>query len=295
MATSFQRRRLRVTFRLAAGTFLEQGDPDTIELDGYRAQVEIDAPGGYELSTCRLRLYGLDQFTMDRLTVINYTNLDFLRNSLTIEASDSQGQYATIFLGEIYIAQPDYTGAPDVPFVVEAYSGLIGALAPTAASSFPGAQKVSVMMGQLAEDLNLTLENNGVETTLTDQYLHGSAVQKIKRLAEAARIQFWYMPEQGVLAIAPLGVARRGDPITFNFNRGLVGWPTKTHVGVMFSALFDPAVFHGCRILLESDVQACNGEWYIISMSHRLDSELPGGAWFTHFVATPQNTTILRR
>ena len=295
MVSSFQRRRIRVTFQLAAGTFLREGDPDTVVLEDFRTSVAIDAPGGYEFSVCRVRMYGIEQQTMDRLSVINYQNLDFLRNSIRVEATDDEGEFSTIFLGEIYLAQPDYAGAPNVAFVVEARAGLIGSLAPTGATSFPGAQKVSLMMGQLAAELGLTLENNGVESTLTDQYLSGTASQKIQKIADAARIQFWYVPEQGVLAIAPQGVARQGDPISYNFTNGLVGWPTKTHVGVMFTALFNPAIFHGARILLESDVSACNGEWYIVSMSHRLDGETPGGAWFTHFVATPQNTTILRR
>lgn len=295
MGSSFQRRRLRFTFRLASGSFLKEGDPDTYTIEGYRAEAEIMAPGGYEFSTCRLRIHGIEQFTMDRLTVINYQNLDFLRNSVMIEATDSDGQFSTIFLGEIYIAHPDYAGAPDVAFVVEARAGLIGALAPAAANSFPGAQKVSAIMSRLARELNVTLEDNGVTSTVTDMYLAGSPIQKVQKLAEAARIQFWYVPEQGVLAIAPMGVSRRGNTVSYNLSTGLVGWPTKTHVGVMYKALFNPQIFHGCPILLESDIPSCNGEWYVISMHHQLSSELPGGPWFTNFVATPQNTTILRR
>jgi hypothetical protein len=59
MASSFQRRNLRFTFKLATGTFTEEGNPDTLEFEGFRASAEIDAPGGYEFATLRLRLYGL--------------------------------------------------------------------------------------------------------------------------------------------------------------------------------------------------------------------------------------------
>lgn len=295
MGTSFQRRHIRTTFRLAAGVFTQEGSPDTLILEGYRAQVEIDAPGGYEFATCRIRIYGVDRFDMDRLTVINYQNLDFLRNTMQIEATDDDGQFTTIFLGEIYIAQPDFSGMPDVAFVAEARSGLIGSLSPAAAASFPGAQKVSAIMSRLAKELGVTLEDNGVTSTVTDMYLSGSPLTKVQTLADAARIQYWFLPEQGVLAIAPMGVARRSDVVNVDFNTGLVGFPTKTHVGIQYTALFNPAIYHGCRIFMESDVPSCNGEWYVISMSHRLDSELPGGGWFTHFVATPQNTTIRSR
>lgn len=295
MGTSFQRRTLKITFKLASGTFLRDGNPDTVAFEGFRSQVEIDAPGGYEFATCRLRIFGIDQATMDRLTVINYQNLDFFRNTVQIEASDEDGQLTSIFLGEIYIAQPDYTGAPDVAFIAEARSGLIGSLKPTPAVSFPGAQKVSSIMSRLAAELGVALEDNGVTTTVTDMYLAGSALHKVQAIADAARIQYWFLPEQGLLAIAPMGVARRSTAVGYTFNNGLVGWPTKTHVGIAFTALFNPATYHGCKILMEQDVSSCNGEWYIISMSHRLDAEMPGGAWFTHFVATPENTTIRSR
>lgn len=295
MVSSLQRRGIKASFQLAAGTFRREGDPDVVELEGFRCRVEIDAPGGYEFSTLRLYIYGVDQETMNRLTVINYQNLDFLRNTVRIEATDDAGEYATIFLGEIYVAQPDYTGAPDVPFIVEARAGLIGSLSSSAVRSYPGAQSVAVIMDELAKELNLTLENNGVDTVVTDQYLAGSPLYKVQKLADIARIQFWYVPEQGVLAIAPQGSARRGEALTYSDATGLIGWPTKTHVGVSFASTFNPAVFHGCRINMMSSVPSCNGEWYIVSMSHRLDSELPDGAWFTHSIATPERVTVLTR
>lgn len=295
MGSSFQRRNLRLTFQLATGTFIKEGDPDKLVIDGFRVQAEIDMPGGYEFATCRLRVYGLERFVMERLTVINYQNLDFMRNSVQIEATDDDGEFTSIFLGEIYIAQPDYAGAPDVPFVIEARAGLIGSLAPAASNSYPGPQKVSAIMEQLAGQLGVTLENNGVSSTVTDMAMIGSPLHKVQVLADAARIQYWFLPEEGILAIAPMGASRKSDPVLYDFNNGVVGWPSKIHNGIIFTALFNPSAFHGCKILMESEVSSCNGEWYIISMSHRLDSETPGGAWFTHFTATPENTFIRTR
>lgn len=292
MASSFQRRRLRVTFQLATGTFAREGNPDTITLEDFRTKVEIHAPGGYSYAQCKVRVYGINKDVMDRLTVINYLNLDYMRNVLRVEATDNNGQFSTIFLGEIIQSFPEYAGAPDVPFVAEARSGIVASLAPAKAVSYPGAQKVSVMMEQLAKELNLTLENNGVESTLTDQYLGGTALQKVQSIAAAARIQYWYSPSEGILAIAPMGTPRRGDAIVYNIDSGLVGWPTRLHQGIAFTALFLPHVFHGGRIEMQSSVPACNGEWYVISMSHRLDSVTQGGAWFTDFVATPPGVLV---
>ena len=292
MGSSFQRRNLRLTFQLATGTFTQEGNPDKLTFEGFRVRCEIDAPGGYQSALCRLRVHGLDRLVMDRLTVINYQNLDYMRNSVLIEATDDDGVFCSIFLGEIYIAQPDYAGAPDVPLVIEARSGLIGSLAPTASNSYRGPQLVSVIMGQLATQLGVTLENNGVDFTVTDMAMVGSPLHKVQVLADAARIQYWYLPEEGVLAIAPRGVARNGDPVVFDYTNGVVGWPSKVHNGIIFTALFNPSISHGRKITMESEVPSCNGEWYIISMSHRLDSELPGGAWFTHYTATPEDFAI---
>lgn len=295
MVSSFQQRRIRVTLRLASGVFFEEGDPDTVVLEDYRTQVEIDSPGGFQFSKLRLRIYGVEFFTMDRLTFINYLNVDFYRNTVMVEATDDNGEFITIFFGEIFSSQPEFAGMPNVPLVVEAMSGLIGTLAPSPSNAYPGPQKVSVIMNRLARDLGLALEDNGVTTVVTDQVLVGPTLQKVQTLAEAARIQYWYAPEQGVLAIAPPGVPRRGGRITYNFNTGLVGFPTRAHNGVMFTALFNPTAFHGCPVLIETDNSICNGEWYIVSMSHRLDAMLPGGAWFTHFTAAPINVTIRSR
>lgn len=292
MGSSFQRRNLRFTFQLATGTFIKEGSPDNLVIDGFRAQVEIDAPGGYEFATCRVRIFGLERFVMERLTVINYQNLDYMRNSIQIEATDDDGKFSSIFLGEIYIAQADYSGAPDVGFVIEARAGLIGSLSVSPSASYPGPQKVSAIMARLAEELKVTLENNGVESTVTDMSMVGSPLHKVQILAETARIQYWYLPEEGILAIAPRGAARTSEPVLYDFTNGVVGWPSKVHNGIIFTALFKSSMFHGCKIIMESEVSSCNGEWYIISMSHRLDSETPGGAWFTHFTATPEGSFL---
>lgn len=296
MASSFLRRRIRVTFQLATGSFNKDGEPDTVVLEDFRCRVEISAQGGYDFAHCNARIYGIEKETMDRLTVINFTSFDFMRNVVTIEATDNEGQFVKIFTGDIYQSSPDYNAAPDVPFIVEARSGLIGSLAKSNARSFPGACKVKDIMKVLAAELNLELENNGVESTLTDQYLGGTALQKVQRVAVNANIQYWYLPEEGVLAIAPMGYPREKYPaIKVNASTGLVKWPVKRHVGIEFTALFSPQILHGGKILMESSVPNCNGEWYIVSMNHHLDSEMPGGAWFTDFVATPYNVFVLTR
>lgn len=295
--SSFQQRKLRVTFQLATGTFNKDGEPDTVTFgDDFRIRAEIHAPNGDTFAYCVLRIYGIDQAVMNRLTVINFFNVDFARNVLIVEATDGNGQFTKIYEGTIFQAMPDYRGAPEVAFMVEARAGLINSLIKSSANSYPGARKVSEIMTVLAQELNLTLENNGVETTLTDQYLSGTPMQKMQRVAAAANIQYWYLPEEGVLAIAPMNQPRNTyPPVLYSAGTGLIGWPAKIHVGITFTALYNPQTFHGCRIMMESSIPACNGEWYIVSMNHRLDANVPGGAWFSDITATPVGAFIMTR
>lgn len=294
MAASLQRRRLKFIFQLATGTFDKEGNPDVVEFTDFRAQVEISSPGGFHLSTCRATIYGMSKEVMDRLSVLNFLNIDFMRNVLTIEATDDLGQFCSVFKGEIFIAQPDYNSAPNVPFVVEAQSGLIGNLAPSVANSFPGPQKVSTIMSILARELGVALENNGVETILVDQTMGGTSIDKVRKVAEAANIQFWYEPAEGVLAIAPMGVARRSESVKISPATGLIGWPRKERTGISFSCLFNPSLFNGCKIEMETDVPSCRGQWYIQYQTRLLSSELPNGPWSNSIFAAPQPFTLNR-
>lgn len=62
---------------------------------------------------------------------------------------------------------------------------------------------------------------------------------------------------------------------------GLIGYPTFDGVGVNFRTLFNPSVVFGGSILLVTDVQQAAGEWVVTSVAHHLESEKPGGAWFS--------------
>lgn len=296
MATSFQRRRLRITFQLVTGAFDKEGEPDTIVLEDFRSQVHIDAPGGWQYATARASIYGIGKDALDRLTFINYQSLDFQRNTMKIEATDDNGQFAVVFLGEVFQAIPDYNSMPNVPLVVEAFSGLIGKLAATNSKTYPGRQNVSAIMEELAKEMGYTFENNGVDTVVVDQVLLGSAFEKAYRLADIAGIQMWDSPEDRILAIAPAGKHRENIPVTeYSISRGLVGFPNRLHIGIMFQALFRVTTRHGAAIEMKSEVPGCNGKWYITSMSHILSSETPGGPWFSQIVAGPVDTFIRTR
>lgn len=287
VAATLQSRRIRLTFQLTSGSFDREGEPDTVVYDYARVQTQISAMGGYEYAQCRMHVYGLAKDVMDRLSIIQNGLFDIQKNYVTIEAGDAEGNLSVIFLGAMITAAPEYNGAPDVPFVIEAMSGIIGMLQPTAPKSWPGAVPVATIMKALADELGAALEDNGVTATVTDMSLAGTPLEKVQRLAFSSGTQFWYLPEVSVLAIAPRGTGRNAEPVLISPDTGLVGWPTRIQTGgVSFTTLFNPYVQHGCPVTLETVVPSCRGEWYISSMVHRLDAETPGGAWHTDYFAT---------
>lgn len=287
MASTLQSRRIRLTFQLTSGSFNKEGEPDTVVYDYARVQTQISAMGGYEFAQCRLHVFGLSQDVMERLSIIQNGLFDIQKNYITIEAGDQDGNLSVIFLGAMITAAPEYNGAPDVPFVIEAMSGIIGMLQPTPPRSWPGAVPVTTIMKSLAEELGATLEDNGVTATVTDMSLAGTPLEKVQRLAYATITQFWYLPEIGTLSIAPRGQSRSAESVLIGPESGMTGWPTRIQTGgVSFTTLFNPYVQHGCPVTLETVVASCRGDWYISSMVHRLDSETPGGAWHTDYFAT---------
>lgn len=288
MVASLQRRRLKFVFQLATGSFDRVGQPDTVEFEDFRAVVEIQLQGGMTFPTSRATIFGISRDVMDRLTAINFLNLEFMRNSMRIDAMDDYGQWVTVFFGEIFSAQPDYNSMPQVPFVVEAQSGLLGILAPKNPATYPGSRKVSEIMDVLAKEMGLRLENNQVESVLVDQTLAGTTADKIRRVAEAANIDYWIAPEEGILAIAPKNFPRKSEPILFSKETGMIGYPKKMRTGIEVNAIFNPSLRNGCKIKVESDVPSCNGEWYALNQTILLSSELPGGQWQTTIFASSQ-------
>lgn len=62
---------------------------------------------------------------------------------------------------------------------------------------------------------------------------------------------------------------------------GLVGYPMYDGVFLTLRTLYNPAIIPGGSIRVESSRDRASGTWQVLSMSHRLEAEKPGGAWFT--------------
>ena len=265
-----------------------------MRLIGLRCQVEINEAGLYQQSGANVRVFGMSAALMDRLTLLSWHAPTLGYNTLEVFAGTNEADMGLIFSGNIYNAMPDFQGAPDVSFNVEAQCGIIRQLATDAPLSFPGTTSIAAIMGTLAKGLGVTFENNGVEGTLTDVYLPGTLLDKVSSIANSADIDYYYDEAQKVLAISPRGVGRQNlDPILISPESGLVKWPQITKQGIDFTILHNPSVVRGVPLQVQSDRPNTNGSWYAYALAHRLHSQTPGGPWFTHISAS-RGQNVLR-
>lgn len=276
---SLVQRRIDVTITLGTGEFGETLG-DTITLTNHRVVANMAAVGGDAQGQLELRLYGLPLETINRLTTIGPVKTEIRgKNSISVSAGNDGEALTKLFEGSIDQAWADFAAAPEVALNITAYSALVAAVKPVAASSYKGAADVGGIMADLAKLAGFTFENNGVSVKLNNPYFPGTALDQIKACAKAADIS--YTIDRGVLAIWPKDNARGGDVPLLSPERGLVGYPTFSSNGLGIQSMFLPGAKMGGQIDIESSMNVAAGRWNIFSVVHNLESQKPNGAWFT--------------
>lgn len=286
---SFAIRKIRLTFILGTGTFGETGQ-NVVVVEGLRVQAHIIKTGSMAMGEAQLRVHGLPPIVLNTLTAI-YTVTQLARqNTVTIAAADDLGAYREVFSGGITVAQADLNQQPDSVLNVIAHAGLIFSLQPTsniqdvftAYTSYPAPATVDAILSSLAPQMNLSFENNGVEKTLDTPYFTGTIRDQILLVIDAAGCE-WNNGDGGVLAIWPRGGHRTkitNIPV-ISPETGMVGYPSYSNIGVMVRTLFNPNIVFGGQIEIKSSLQQANHIWNVYGLSYTLESETPGGAWFT--------------
>jgi hypothetical protein len=290
--TSFTyKKQLRFVITLGTGKFGSTNN-DTITLEGFRAVADIDKAGGVQMSTLRAKIFGVRQQDMSSATTLQWKPGTFIPNTVEVFAIDGPVE-TLVFAGNIINAWGDYSNMPDVYLHIQAQSAYFNQLKAVSPRSLKGGADVASVMAMIARDMGYTFENNGVTTKLSDIYLANTGLEQAKELAKAAGCDLYL--DDKVLAITPPNVPRKGIIPRIARDTGLVGYPTFDGVGVNFTALFNPAVVFGGSIKLESDILQAAGEWVVTSVAHRLESEKPGGAWFSNIRGNQNGLAVTGR
>jgi hypothetical protein len=287
------RKRLAVTFQLGQGQNGADGF-DTIKLAGQlRASAMVTVAGGPAMGRLDLVVYGMTRSNMNKFSTLGMRAVQLRVNNVILEAGDEDLGLAVVYQGTIREAWADLSSMPEAPFRVTGWTGGLEALKPIPPTTYRGLTDVVTIMSGLATQANLRFTNNGVSTSLIDPYFPGTVWDQIKACAEHANIN--WIHDNDTLAIWPKGAAREEFIPVVSSTTGLVGYPTFTQNGIQCRILYTPSIRYGQKIRVESSIKEANGVWSVNTLTHTLESEIPGGQWFTTFAATPPGITVISR
>lgn len=279
---SFQKRSLVAVIHMPNNNFSD--GTNTLTVVNVPIKTTINIFGSNSTASAVIEIYGLNKADMDAMTVYRWK-----------ENQISAGYFIQlqlpnripIFSGTVVHAFAQYDGAPNVPFIIEAYYGAQLLINKSPPITFPGDVPIDTIAKKLADNIGASYKNFGVTGRLTDQYLWGSDLNKLWQLAAIANIVAVYYAEE--VSIYGKGFYKKIEvPPYISAETGLVGWPMK--IGPVLwgiRSLFNTEFIPQGNIILNSEVipGAKNKKLYISSMVHTLESNVPGGAWFTDMQA----------
>lgn len=272
-------KKLELTVRLGSGEFgADLGD--TVTLSDFRMAADIQAPGGASMGVCQIRVWGLRQELMNKLTTIGQINRAFrVKNAISLAAGDDENGMQVVFQGTIYDAWANYDSAPDVAFNILAYAGFDLAVKPVGATSYKGPTDAAEIFKSLAAESDLTFENNGVSVSLSNPYLSGSTLDKIRKLATAANVYFQI--DRGTLAIWPKDASRSKTVPEISPQTGMIGYPALSSKGMTVRMLFNWNITLGGNVKVKSSIPMACGTFRVFNLSHSLSCLTPDGPWMT--------------
>ena len=280
---TFVKREIALGFVFGASAAGEKDSP-IVDVTGLRVSCQVARAGGVQMSDLSLRVWGLPLDVMQGLTILNilaYQQIE--QNVVTVTAGDTTNGYGVVFSGIIREAWIDANASPDVCFIISAFEGQTDKARPVAPTSFKGPATVDTLLSSIARQMQppRTFENNGVDVTLDNGYYPGTLDAQIQDIVRAAKCEV-YM-DASVLAIWPIGKSRGGAIIELSAENGLVGYPQFGPLGVALTILYSPSLAYGQKIRLRSALGGpADGVWVVLRVTHNLESETPGGQWFTY-------------
>ena len=289
---SFVQRQIDLKFELGKGSFGDSGF-NTVSISGLRASATIAKTGGVSLSNLDLRVYGMSLSNMNALSTLGKPLLDGRNNKVTVTAGDAGGAKSVVFSGIIQEAWADPNTAPDVAFLVQAYTGLVDNLKPLAPVSYPTTVDAATVVSSLATQMGYAFENSGVSVQLSNAYFWGTGRQQLEQVARHGGFNFFVDDVANTVAIWPKTGSRNGAIPLVNAQTGMVGYPQHTQNGIIVTSLFNPNIVFGRQIKVESVVTPASGTWTVFGVTHDLESETPGGKWFTQAQCTVLGHTAL--
>lgn len=268
---TYSEKLISVEFKLASNS------DEVVRLDGYRCEVNIQNAGGRSQSSIDMAIYNVNQ-DLSQLIVGQGFSQFTTKSTISLLAGEQDNQIQ-VYQGTVVDAYVDYNKMPDVPMRIQSNSKYYYQVKPAAPNSYRGAAKVQDIIKSLAESCGYAFVNHGVDKTLTDMYLVGSAINQMMDCADAADIGMTI--HNGNVEISNKGGILTDIVPEVSPETGMVGYPTVTNQGVVVSMLFNPQLRRQGRVLIKSDNKAADGVLTIVNLTHNISSKIPGGVWMT--------------
>lgn len=285
---SFTKRRIDLKFTLGGGTTAVpnpsfEGGADQVTLSGLRCSANITKAGGSSQATLDLTVYGMTRSQMNALTILNTIQYSdgAAKNRVVVSAGDDKS-VSVCFDGDITEAWTDPHGQPEVAFRIRAAAGHLSAVKPANPTSYDGDVDVATVLADIAQKMEppRTLENSGVTAQLHCPYYPGSLLDQAKAAAVAAGCYLYL--DDNVVAIWPKDGARNVAAGTVSPETGLVGYPAFSQNNIDFTTLYSSTFAIGGKVTVKSSLDQASGTFVVAKIVHNLDSETPGGPWFSH-------------
>jgi Baseplate hub gp41 len=291
--SSFSVKDLRfvITLTQPGASFAGQNGANTITLSGLRAMATVENAGGGMMGTLNAQIFGVTATDTNTLTSVIWDTPSSVFNEIQVFAVDGS-QETLVYNGVILNCWGVYDSMPEVYLMIEAqigYNHLVQSALPT---SIQANTTLATVMQTLASQMGFQFENNGVNIAVPKgTYLGNTAMEQARRLAQMYK--FWMYLDStnpNTLAIAPFATARNVQVTPYiSPDTGLIGYPAFNGAGINFQTKFNPGIVFGGPVQVESSVPKANGLWTVVSMTHQLSSQTPGGPWSTAINAVPHN------
>lgn len=256
-----------------------------ITIKEHRANVSITNAGQQQFAQMQCKIWGISQSNMNAITTLKLNGHRRIDNSILVYAVDGTAR-SLVFAGNIVTAWADYESQPSVNLDIFAQSSYLTLIRPQPSKSFKGEIDAATILEQLAKEQGLAFEKNAVSVMLRDVALTGSLPEMAVKVASMANVNMYV--DRGTMAIWNADSSRANYYYKINANNGLVGYPTYDGSGIGTKVLYNSDLVVGGVIDVDSEVVGAKGKFYIMSINHQLDSNLPGGAWFSQIRANSQ-------
>lgn len=284
---TFLERKITLQIDLGNKATFNPGGDNTVTIKGHRVHVSLTNTFGPLNGEARIRVYGLAPSLLNQIASLNQTTATAQANTVTVLAGDDTNGMAIAYSGQIQIAQADMSEHPESALNITAMGvGLLGVkrVNPT---SYAGSADAAVILKNLATLGGLDFENSGASKILATPYFCGDLSKQIDDCARQAGFDR-YIDKQ-TLAIWPRGGSRGGAIPLISADTGMVGFPSYTSMadggGLALTCLYNKDLKVGGKVQVKSQLSVANGTWQVFSISHELESLVPGGQWFSHFNA----------